>query len=144
MWIVIFLLLTIILGIRNNKLLRTYFQSYLYRLGLQFGTHIYTLVGDVYSDFRYFDIVFLKKHKENLHGFRLFNQEDFCILMKYVPVGHHLIYKVNDKVKEHLYLDGTPFEIDEGELILYRKVPKRFGYISEEHSRSNKWPFGEE
>lgn len=142
MWILISLLVAIFtLFIRQNKLLRAYFHSWLYRVGLQLGTHIYTPVCDIHSEFRYFDIVLLKKCNGHLHLNRILHQESLEIPLKYVPVGHHLTYEVDGKVKEHLYLEGTPFKISEGTLILYQRKFKRLGSILEEHSRSDRWPF---
>lgn len=141
MWIFIFLLLSILL-IRKNKFLRTYFHNSLFYIGLQLGWHIYTPVCDVCSRsaFRYFDIVLFDKYDGCIHGYRILHREYFCIPLKYIPVGYTLVYKVNGEVRDHLYLEGTPFQIDEGQLILYRKKRKGISFISEEVCRSNKWP----
>lgn len=140
MWILIVLLLLLIL-IRQNKLLRTHLQNSLYSIGIQFGTHIYTPVCDVYSDSRYFDIVLLGKHHAHLHGYRVFHQQYFELPLKYVPVGHHLVHEIDGNSREHLYLDGTPFRVHTGQLVLYRKKRRGLGFISEVCERSNQWPF---
>lgn len=143
MWIFMFLsLLTMcMLLIRRNKFIRTYLHPWLYRFGLQLGSHIYTPVCDIYSNFRYFDIVLLMKYKGSLYMYRLFHHEQIQIPLKYIPVGHHLKYKINDEEHEHLYLEGTPFQLHKGELILYQRKARRLGFISIEVGRSDKWPF---
>lgn len=139
MWILI-VLFTLLILIRQSKLIRTHFHSYLYSIGLQFGTHIYTPVCNVYSDFRYFDIVLLGKHHGYIHGHRIFHREFFRIALNYVPVGYHLVYEVNRQKQEHFYLEGTHFQVDRGILILYRKKRRGMSFVSEECNRSNQWP----
>lgn len=140
MWILLFLLICAI-QIRRNKVLRTSFYYILYILGLQIGRHIYTPVCDIYTDFRYFDIVFLGKHHGHVHGYRLFHREYFQIPLHYLPVDNNLVYQINEQPAEHLYLEGTPFHLNKGELILYQRKRRGLGFISEEIGRSPKWPF---
>ena len=136
------LLLLIFPLIRYNKLLRIYFQGSLYKIGVQFGNTIYTPVCDVYSDFRWFDVVFFKKSPGHLYGHRLLYQEQFDIPLSYVPVGKTLLYKINGVPSEHMYLEGTPFTLSNGELTLYRRESTgRMGsFRNIEVARSIQWP----
>lgn len=138
----LFILLSISLIIRYNKLLRIYFQSSLYKIGLQIGNNIYTPVCDVHSDFRWFDIVLIKKAPEYLHIHRILHREKHYIPLFYVPVGKNLVYKIDDEISEHLYLEGTPFTVSKGELILYkRENVGRMGFTKYvEIAKSNQWP----
>ena len=108
-----------IVCIRKNKFIRNRLRDKLYYIGIQIGNNIYTPVCDIHTEFKYFDMIVMVKEKNNIHGYRIFNREYFNISLKYIPVGHHLVYKHNNKNKEHLYLEGTPFKINKGELILY-------------------------
>ena len=143
MWILALLSITLLTCIRKNKLLRTYFYDSLYCIGLQLGHNIYTPVCNVYSDYCYLDIVLLKKYGGELHGCRIFHQEYFCLPLQYVPVGYTLVYELDGKPEEHLYFEGTPFKVNEGTLVLYKKKRQRLGFISEEVARSDQWPFPE-
>jgi hypothetical protein len=98
-------------------------------------------VCDIYSEHRHFDIILLKKYNTHIQGYRVFNRESFQIPLKYVPIGHKLVYEVDGEEKEHLHFEGTPFEVFDGNLVLYQRKPKRLGFILEEHSRSTRWPF---
>lgn len=126
--------------IRKSKFLRIYFHSKLYRIGIQIGKHIYTPVCDIHSDFRYFDLVFLRKQHSHLDGYRIFHQECFRLTLQYIEAGQHLVYEIDGKHQDHLYLEGTPFQVTKGILILYQKKRKGLSFISEEIKRSNQWP----
>ena len=139
MWILLVLFILLAL-IRQSQLLRTHLHASLYSIGLQFGKHIYTPVCNVYSDSRFFDIVLLGKHHGHIHGHRVFNREYFHIPLTYVPVGHHLVYEINGRKQDHFYLEGTPFRVHKGTLVLYQKKRRGMSFISEERGRSNEWP----
>jgi len=144
MWIFTFLLITFFLTlvwIRQNKLLRIRFYNNLYSIGIQIKDHINTPVCDIYTEPRPFDIVLLIKHHEHLHGYRIFNKEYFKIKLEYVPVGYHLVYHINNEPAEHLYMEGTPFQLNKGTLVLSQKKRKGLSFISVEVGRSNQWPF---
>lgn len=140
MWIL--LLLLIFPLIRYNKLLRIYFQSSLYKIGIQLGNNIYTPVCDVHSEFRWFDIVLIKKNPSHVHIHRILHGEEFHLPLSYVPVGKTLLYKINGVPSEHMYLEGTPFILSKGELTLYRRENSgRMGsFRTVEIARSIQWP----
>lgn len=140
MWIILLILLALIV-IRYNKLLRLYFESSLYKIGVQIGNTIYTPVCDVHSEFRWFDFVLIKKNPSHVHIHRVLHREKFHIPLSYIPVGKTLLYKVNGVPSEHMYLEGTPFTLSKGELILYNKEKARMmGWKNVEIARSTQWP----
>lgn len=138
--ITIIFIILILLIIRKNRFLRTYLYSYLYSYGIQIGDHIYTPVCDVYSNYNYYDIVILGKNKGYLHGYYILHNKYFKIELTYIPVGHNLVHQIDNTNKEYMYMEGTPFTVRNGTLILYKKKRRGFGTYSEEISRTNKWP----
>lgn len=142
MWSLVGLILLVILFvyIRRSKLLRTYFYSKLYRIGIQYGKHIYTPVCDIYTDFYGLDFVFLRLKHKCLWGYRFLHGECFRIPLTYVDVGHHLKYVHDGEEVDHMYMEGTPFSVEKGHLILYQRKRKGLSYISEEIKRSQQWP----
>ena len=142
MWILLLLLTLGLFIIRYNKLLRIYFQSSLYKIGIQLGNNIYTPVCDVHSEFRWFDIVLIEKNPSHLHIHRVLHREKFHLPLLYIPVGKTLLYKINGIPSEHMYLEGTPFTLSKGELTLYRRESTgRMGsFRNIEIARSIQWP----
>lgn len=89
---------------------------------------------------RSFDIVLVHAHTDKLHCYSIFHNEYFTIPLTFVPVGFHLSYKVDEEEKPLPYEEGTPFKLDKGELILYRKEKKKFVFVNVESQRSQQWP----
>jgi hypothetical protein len=144
MWLLLICLVVLIaIGyfIRSNKYLRTHFYDKLYSVGLQYGNHIYTLVSDVYQEECCVDLVILTKHHDHLHVYHVFNRKYSKISLVYPSPIQTLVYQIDNQPKEHLYMEGTPFRVNKGELILYQKKRKGLGFIREEIGRSKQWPF---
>ena len=141
--IIAFLSIFIVLGmmiIRKNNFLRIYLQSKLYFIGIQINNNIYTPVCDIYSDNSCFDIVYIKKHQSHICCYNILRNQSYKILLSYVPPNYRLEHRINDEVQQHIYLEGTPFNVTEGKLILFEKKRKGLGFIFQKHSESTSWP----
>ena len=139
MWILLgLILLPIVISvcIRNHSLARIQLHSYLYKIGIQWGNHVYTPVCDICTDFRFPDLVLLGVHHEHLHIYRIFQREHVHIPLVYVQPGYHLEYKGPESI---MYMEGTPFRVKKGELVLYKRQRKGMAFMLQEVQRSTQW-----
>lgn len=131
----------VIVTIKKNTFLRSYFHDKLSKIGLQFGNTIYTPVCDIQTDYRLFDIVFTRKENTRLQLSRIFHKERFYIPLTYVEPGYKLKYKVNNQIQDIPYYDGTPFTLDQGILTMYKSKVGKMGITSQYIGESIQWPF---
>lgn len=144
MWIALIIIivsLITLLVIRSDKYLRTYFNDKLYIIGIQLGNIIYTPVADIYLNQFKFDIILSAKYRDNLYVYKILNRECSKIALTYPSPVQTLVYYIDNKPQEHKYLEGSPFIVHRGELVLFEKKRKGLGFIRQEIGRSNKWPF---
>ena len=137
MWIV-FLLISLLGGVyyvRKSKLLENS------PLGIQIGRTIYTLAGDIITDRMRLDLVYLKRTGGCISFQTALTRNSFSIPLMYPEPGCSLVYMVNGTSHDLPYMEGTPFTVNKGELILYEKVKRGLTYMSVEVGRSTSWPF---
>lgn len=136
--IIVFFLLFFV---RYLPVLRTYFKDSLNFVGIMVGTHIYTPVSTIQHTSRHWvDFVLLGKHHNHIHVYSLFYGNYFTIQLHHIPVGHKLVYLHGDKKINPPYMEGTPFTVKDGHLVLYKRKRKRFGFNLEKVKESQTWP----
>jgi len=111
-------------------------------IGIQIRDHIYGPIYDLQQDSNWwFDIVLIRRKNNELHLNRLIHSDHSIIHLTPVPVGHRLICY---EERSHSYYPGSPFRLKSGQLILYERERKGFGFIQKEVTRSESWPMNED
>ena len=125
----------------KNNIIKIYVHNIFGWFGIQLFQTIYTMTSAIQSNKSvYCDLVLINRYSDHINIYLILHRFTETIMLCYVKPGFKLMYKVDGKILDLPYEEGTPFQIDRGELILYKRIIKRFGFINEEISRSKKWP----
>lgn len=128
---------------RYSAYLSTYFYDVLNHVGIMVNNHIYTPVTVIqHNSAHWIDLVILGKHQHHVHVYSLIYGDYFTIQLHHVPVGHKLVHLHQEQKKAPPYMSGTPFKINEGELILYKRKRRGLGFITEKVNQAQEWPMG--
>lgn len=134
-----YILLLVLVCIRKSAYLRLLLRDKLYYVGIQLGHTIYTAVGDVYQETPRYDIVLLWRTKV-WHAYRLFSHEYVTMPVCHPSPMQTLQYLVDGKPRELMYLEGTPFRVRTGELVLYQRKRRGLCFVKEQVARGDRWP----
>lgn len=115
--------------------------------GIQFHKNIYTINGMIYlfqeNLFPYNIILFENNPDHVLLYWSLFkiNSLPIKIDKTYIEPGYSLIYKVDgNQIPISNYIDGVPYRVDKGELILRKRIPKSLGIRYTNIAIGTEWP----
>jgi hypothetical protein len=113
-----------------------------YLLGIQQGTNVFTIKGQIWLPIKYFgcDIVLVHDTTTEVTLFRVLSFDIIIIKKHYISLGHCLSYIVNSEKMGIKYIPDVPFHVNEGELVYSKKEYRRLGYYLKEISRSTTWP----
>ncbi len=135
----IFVFLALSIYIAKSPLIKFFIKDALDIIGIHIFDHIYTPTTIIQSPtYTIFNIVFIKYKQKRITVKNIRSKTH--IPLTYVLPKHKLEYYIDNKKHTIPYKEGTPYKVKKGELVLYEKVRKRFGYMYVEVMRSDTWP----
>jgi len=127
------------------KFIRLYLNPKFNWIGLHCFWTIYTFGSKIQTDkFALFSPVLIRRFCNRLEVVHFLSPwHKIEIPLYFTEPGFCLKYLLNDRILEVPFEEGTPFRLNRGELVLYKRVRRGLGFVMKEVARSKEWPFEE-